>query len=117
MIQKENKYDSNINNSIIISSVDSEITKQLNFEKDVSSIILFYIFLSTQCNLFYIYLYIVNVFKYLFILSEMKESYLYYYYIKVVPFSSDLLPRSLSLPICCCKIIINNGVTNTFSCL
>ena len=55
-----------------------------------------------QYSLLHIYLYIVNVFNYLFILSEVKESY----YIKVVRFSLDLLPRSLSLPICCCKIIV-----------
>ena len=46
-----------------------------------------------------------NVFKYLFFLSENKESYLYYY-IKVVRFSLDPFPPSLSLPICCCKIIV-----------
>ena len=39
------------------------------------------------------YLYIVNVFKYLFLLSENKESYLYYYDIKVAQFSLDPLPR------------------------
>ena len=45
--KKENKYDLNINNSIIISSVDSvtlsgiEIDNKLNFEKDVSTIISF----------------------------------------------------------------------------
>ena len=53
----------------------------------------------------YIYLY-VNVFKYLFLLSENKESYLYYYCIKVIRFSLDPLPRSSNLPICCCKIIV-----------
>ena len=43
----------------------------------------------------YIYLYIINVLKYLFLLSENKESYLYYYhYIKAVHFSLDPLPRS-----------------------
>ena len=96
---KKNKYDLNINNSIIISSVDSGIDKQLHFEKHVSTIISFYIFLSRQYSLLCIYLYIVNVFKYLFILSEIKESYLYYYHIKVVRFSLDLLPRSSSLPL------------------
>ena len=46
-------------------------------------------------------------FKYLFLLSDIKESYLYYhYYIKVVQSSSDPLPRFSSLPICCCKIIV-----------
>ena len=81
--KKENKYNLNINNSIIISSVDSatllgiEIDKQLNFEKHVSSIISFYIFLSSRCSLLYIYLNIVNVFKYLFISSEIKKRYLY----------------------------------------
>ena len=45
--KKENKYDLNINNSIIIPSVDSvtlsgiEIDNKLNFEKDVSTIISF----------------------------------------------------------------------------
>ena len=45
--KKENKYDLNINNSIIISSVDSvtlsgiEIDNKLNFEEDVSTIISF----------------------------------------------------------------------------
>ena len=47
----------------------------------------------------FIYFYIINVFEYLFLLSENKESYLYYYYIKVVRFSLDPLPRSSSLPI------------------
>ena len=88
--KKENKYDLNINNSIIISSVDSvtllgiEIDNQLNFEKYVSTIISFYIFLSRQYSLLYIYLYIVDVFT-VFIRS---------------------LPRSSSLPLCCCKIIV-----------
>ena len=68
MIKKENKYDLNINNSIIISSVDSvtllgiEIDNQLNFEKHVSTIISLCIFLSRQYSLLYINLYIVNVF-------------------------------------------------------
>ena len=81
--KKENKYHLNINKSIIISSVDSatllgiEIDKQLNFEKHVSSIISFYIFLSSRYSLLYIYLNIVNVFKYLFISSEIKKRYLY----------------------------------------
>ena len=35
--------------------------------------------LSTQYSLLYTYLYIVNAFKYLFLLSENKESYHYYY--------------------------------------
>ena len=85
--KKENKYDLNINNSIIISSVDSatllgiEIDNKLNFEKHVvATIISFYIFLSRQYSLLYTYLYIVNVFKYLFLLSENKGSCLYYYY-------------------------------------
>ena len=52
MIKKENKYDLNINKSIIISSVDSvtnlgtEIDNKLNFEKHVSTIISFFMFLS-----------------------------------------------------------------------
>ena len=61
---------------------------ELNFEKHVSSIISFYIFLSRKCSLLCVYLYIINVFKYLFLLPENKESYLYYY-IKVVRFSLD----------------------------
>ena len=54
MIIQENKYDLNINNSITIPSVDSvtlldiEIDIKLNFEKRVSTIISFYIFLSRQ---------------------------------------------------------------------
>ena len=52
VIEKENKYDLNINKSIIISSVDSvtlsgiEIDNELNFEKHISTIISFFIFLS-----------------------------------------------------------------------
>ena len=42
------------------------------------------------------YLYIVDVFKYLFLLSENRESYLYYY-IKVVRFSLYPFPGSSSL--------------------
>ena len=48
----KNKYDLNINNLIIISSVDSvtllgiEINNKSNFEKYVSTIISFYIFFS-----------------------------------------------------------------------
>ena len=57
---------------------------KLNFQKYVSIIISFYIFLLRQRSLLYIYLYVINVFQYLFLLSENKESYLYYYYIKVV---------------------------------
>ena len=37
-------------------------------------------------------MYIINVFKYLFLLSENKESFLYYHYIKIVRFSLDPLP-------------------------
>ena len=40
------------------------------------------------------------------ILSETKESYLYYYYMKVARFSLEPLPRSSSLLICCCKLIM-----------
>ena len=82
MLKKENKYDLNINNSVIISSVDSvtllgiEIDNKLNFEKHVSTIISFYIFSSRQYSLLHIYLYIVNVFKYLFLLSENKVIYI-----------------------------------------
>ena len=101
--KKENKYDLNINNSIIISSMDSvtllsiEINSKLNFEKYVSTIISFCKFLSI---LLYIYLYIVNVFEYLFILFKNKESYLDYYYVKVLQFSLDPFCRLSSLPIC-----------------
>ena len=51
MIKKENKYDLNINNSVINSSVDFvtllviKIDNQVNFEKHVSAIISFHIFL------------------------------------------------------------------------
>ena len=83
-----------------------EIDNQLKFEKHASTITSFYMFLSRQYSLLYIYLYIENVFKYLLILSEIKESNLYYFHIKVVRFSSDLLPRSSSLPITCCKVIL-----------
>ena len=56
IIKKESEY-LNINNSIIISSVDSttllgiEIKNKLNFEKYVSTIISSYIFLSGQYSL------------------------------------------------------------------
>ena len=112
MIKKENKCDLSINNSIIISFVASvtlsgiEIDNKLNFEKHVLTIRSFYIFLSRQYSLLYIYLYIVNVFKYLLLVSENKESYLYYHYIKVVQFLLDLLPRSSSLPKCYCKMTV-----------
>ena len=102
--KKENQYNFIINNLIIISSVDSvtrlgiEIGNKINFEKHVSTIISIYIFLSRQYNLLYIYLYTINVFKYLFLLSKNIESYLYYYYIKVLRFSLDPLPQSSSLP-------------------
>ena len=76
----------------------TNIIYNLNFEKHVSTIISFYAFLLRQCSLLYKYLHIINVFKYLLLLSENKESYLYYY-LKVVRFSLDPLPRSLSLPI------------------
>ena len=63
--KKENKYDLNINSSIIISSVDSvavlriEIDSRLNFEKHVATIISFYQGKSRQYNLLYIlYIYI-----------------------------------------------------------
>ena len=84
--------DKNVNNSIIISYVDSdkflgiESDKQLNFEKHVSTIIWFYKFYQGNI-VYYIYLYIANAFKYLFILSEIKESYLNYYRTKIVRFS------------------------------
>ena len=82
---QENKYGLNINNSIIISSVDSvtllgiEIDSKLNFETQFLTAA-FYIFFSRQSNVLHIYFYIVNVFKYLFLLSENKESYFYHYY-------------------------------------
>ena len=60
-----------------------------------------------------LYLYIANVFKYLFLSIENRGSYSYYYYIKVIRFSLYPLPRSSSLPICCWKtIVLNNVVTN-----
>ena len=103
--KKENQYDFIINNLIIISSVDSvtplgiEIGNKINFEKHVSTIISIYIFSSRQYNLLYIYLYTINVFKYLFLLFKNIESYLYYYYIKVLRFSLDPLPQFSSLPL------------------
>ena len=103
--KKENQYDFIINNLIIISSVDSvtplgiEIGNKINFEKHVSTIISIYMFSSRQYNLLYIYLYTINVFKYLFLLSKNIKSYLYYYYIKVLRFSLDPLPQSSSLPL------------------
>ena len=57
MIEKENKYDLNINNSIIILSVDSvtllgtEIHNKRNFQNHVSTIISLYIFLLRQYSL------------------------------------------------------------------
>ena len=57
--KKETKYDLNINNLTITSSVDSvtllgiEIDNKLNFEKHLSNIISFYILLSKQYNLLY----------------------------------------------------------------
>ena len=57
MIEKENKYDLNINNSINNLSVDSvtlldiEIHNKWNFEKHVSTIISFYMFLLRQYSL------------------------------------------------------------------
>ena len=56
---KENKYD--LINSIIVSSVDSvallgiEVDNKLNFEKYIATIISFYVFLSRQYILMYIY--------------------------------------------------------------
>ena len=76
--KKENKYDLNINNSII-SSVDSftllgiEIDNKLNSEKHVSTIISYYIFLSRQYSLLCIYLYIINIFKYFFFYPRIKN--------------------------------------------
>ena len=81
--KKENKYDLNINNSIIVSFVNSvtlsgiEIDYKLSFEKHVATIISFYIFLSRQCSLLYIYLYIVNVFKYLFFFYPRIKKVIY----------------------------------------
>ena len=64
-------------------------------------------------SIIYIYLHINNVFKYLFFLSDNKESYLHYYYIKVLRFSLDPFPRSSSLPIMILQNnCINNGVSN-----
>ena len=65
-MKKENKYDFNMNTSVIISSADSvtllgtEIDSKLNFERLVSTIISFYIFLSRQYSLLYLSLYIVH---------------------------------------------------------
>ena len=70
--------------------------------------LLFHFTFYYQGNLVYcIYFCIfLDIFKDLLLLTENKESYLYYYYIKVLRFSLDPLPRSLSLPICCCNIIV-----------
>ena len=79
--KKENNYDFSINNSINVSPVDSvtllgiEIDIQLSFEKHSSTIISFYRFSSRQDSLLYMHLYIINVFKYLSILSEIKVIY------------------------------------------
>ena len=102
--KKENKCDLNINNSIIISFVDSvtllviEVDNKLNFEKLVSTIISFYIFY--QGNI--IYCVYISILLFIF------------YYIKVVRFSLDHLPCFLSLLTCMLlqKNCINNGVTN-----
>ena len=89
-----------MNNSVIISSVDYvilleiEIHNKQNFEKHISIIISFDTFLSKQYSLLNTYLLTVNVFKCLLILSENKESYLYYCYIKLARFSLDLFIRS-----------------------
>ena len=89
-----------MNNSIIISSVDYvilleiEIHNKQNFEKHISIIISFDTFLSKQYSQLNTYLLTVNVFKCLLILSENKESYLYYCYIKLARFSLDLFIRS-----------------------
>ena len=78
--KKENKYDLNINSSIIISSVDSvavlgiEIDSRLNFEKHVATIISFYQGKSRQYNLLYIYIYIymyVCMYMYMYIIMYM----------------------------------------------
>ena len=89
-----------MNNSVIISSVDYvilleiEIHNKQNFEKHISIIISFDTFLSKQYSLLNTYLLTVNVFKCLLILSENKESYLCYCYIKLARFSLDLFIRS-----------------------
>ena len=46
---------------------------KLNSEKHVSTIISFYIFLSRQCSLLYIYLVIISVFKYLLPYLRMNK--------------------------------------------
>ena len=46
---------------------------KLNFKKHVLTNISCYIFLSRQCSLLYVYLYIIKVFKYLLRLSEIKK--------------------------------------------
>ena len=89
------------------------IDNKLNFEKHLSIIIPCYIFLSRQYSLLYLYLCIVNVFKYL-TLSVNKKSYSHYY-IKDVRFSLDPLPRSSSFLLTYILLqnnCINNGVTN-----
>ena len=66
-----------------------------------------------QCSLLYIYFYITNVSKYLSLLSENKERYLYYHYIKVVRFSVDPLPSFFELTYMMLQNnCIDNGVTN-----
>ena len=75
---QEKKYGLNINNSIIISSLDFvtllgiEMDNKLNFETQFLTAA-FYIFFSRQYNVLHIYFYIVNVFKYLFLLSRIKK--------------------------------------------
>ena len=67
VIKKENKYDLNINNSIIISFVDSatllgiEIDNKLSFEKYVSTFISCYVFLSRQYIVCCIYICILKM--------------------------------------------------------
>ena len=107
MIKRENKYDLNINNSIIISSVDSvtllgiKIDHKLNFKKHVSTIISFYLFLSSQYSVLYTHLYIINVF--LFILSLYKSCTVFIRSsLSFVELTFMLLQNDY----------INNGVTN-----
>ena len=66
-----------------------------------------------NCSSLYIYLYIVNVSKYLFLLSDNEESYLYYQSVKVPRFF--IRTSRLFFELTCMLLqnnCINNGVTN-----
>ena len=85
--KKENKYDLNINSSIIISSVDSvavlgiEIDSRLNFEKHVATIISFYQGKSRQYNLLYIIYMYIYIYIYIYICMYMYMYIIMYMYI------------------------------------